>query len=284
MVVKFLNLFFILVVSSHCYSQQWMLTLRPYVGGPTLSTQKNKIVMDNNVNFSNFMNVAAYSFTDNLSLSWEYNWSLLVDIYRFKNNWRLGLGFSVYGGSQTFLKAEAFDAYTWMPNQHTLYGNNIVYSNSHYENLIAIGPLDFEVFALFSKDLNIELNTRINQVHSFSLGFGATNMKASYDMEEYNLNLGKTTYKKYTSHKILPFSLLRYEVLFLSRKKKNLFSLALTYQQGFFKVARMEMLDVYNVGPYTSQSATSRGSSFYLSLSRPFSIISGDKSNKQLKL
>jgi hypothetical protein len=164
-----------------------------------------------------------------------------------------------------------------------MYGENILYQNTTYERLIDMGPMDFQIFSLFSKDLEIQMNKKTNQLHTFSFGLGATNMKASYDYLQESL-LGRITYKKYTSHNILPFCLLRYEVLFRTKQKKNLFSLALSYQQGFFKVDRIEMIDIYDIGPYYSQAAVSRGSSLYLSLSRPFTIYSSEKTSNLNKL
>ena len=284
-VIKYSNFIIILFVSSFCYSQHWMLTLHPYIGGPSLSTQRmEKVVMDENLVFSNGHNTEAYSFSDNVSLSGQYNLSLLANVYRFKNNWRLGVGFGVYNGSRAFLKAAAYNASNELSdNEYDLYGENILYQNTTYERLIEMGPVDFQIFSLLSKDLEYQLNTRTNQLHSFSFGLGVTNMKASYDQYIENL-LGKITYKKYTSHNILPFCLLRYEVLFRTKQKKNLFSLALSYQQGFFKVDRMEMIDIYDIGPYYSQAAVSRGSSLYLSLSRPFTIYSSEKKSNSNKL
>jgi hypothetical protein len=271
--IKVILFAFVGIVSSVSYSQSWQLTFKPYFGGVSLCTQRSgKVVMDDNIVYANGYKPTSYSIFDNLCLSSSYSLGFLSDIYQLKNKWTLGVGLNVYTSSQAFYKLKAIGGNYDLFNVYVVSDKDIVYGNSKYLRFVETGPVDFQLLAMCSKEMNIRVNNRENTIHSIGIGAGCTNMKASDDMEVYS-EIDKYTYKKYTNHKIHPFLLLRYEVLLRNKKQRNLFSVALSYQQGIFKVGHIEVEDVYNYWAFKSQGYVSRGSSFYLSVSRPFVII-----------
>ena len=279
-----------LFVSSICYSQKWICNIRPYIGGLCLTTQRmEKTKMDENVIYSNGLSFVSNSFADNICFNSEYSLNLLTDIYQFRNKWRVGVGIGFYSGSDNFLKtstSNVLDGYSGNLKtvNYTVFNNNLWYATTSYSQSDEMGPLPIQVFGVMSKDLNLQFNNRINQIHSISLGLGATRMNPNVNGGFFLTPNYLTTYKRYTDYKMHPFCLFRYEVLFRTKKEKNLFSIALSYQQGFFKVARMEVIDIYNYWSFYSQASVSRGSSFNLTLSRPFNIVLSNKSQTKNKI
>lgn len=265
MVIRTFFIFAIFVVSGVCHSQHWLLRVKPIIGTPLASFQRfDKVVYDPVINYSNGYKPISFLFTDNVKLRLQYNLELFADVYELNPNWRVGAGFGVYNGGVAFLSVES-----GQQNSKYVTDNEIILGNSIDKFRSTIGPVDFNMYTLATRKLNFEINKKDNVLQFISLGAGFTKNKKNDRTWIWN-PVGLFVSETYKSHNYFPFLLLRYELEFINKKGKNLFSCALNYQQGIFKKAKFTHYDIYNAGSFDYQSTITRGSSIGVSINKPF--------------
>lgn len=273
--MKVILIFILSVVSGVCHSQQWFFRVKPMIGTPIASFQRfDKVVYDAEINYSNGNKPSNISITDNVLLRLQYNLELFADFYQINPNWKIGAGFGVYNGSSIFLRADYIEQNSkliWLDVIDLGNGKNSVFSFA--------GPVDFNMYSLFTRKIDSKINGRENLEHYLSIGAGFTkNKKNDRSWESSGLWILET----YKSHNHFPFLLLRYELEFLTKKGGNLFNCSITYQQGIYKVAKLSHYDIYDQGPFDYQQSNTRSSSIGVSISKPFYIKRPAKSIEKL--
>jgi hypothetical protein len=251
------------VVSGVCHSQHWFLRVKPMIGTPIASFQRfDKVVYDPVINYSNGNKPSNISITDNVELRLQYNIELFADFYQINPKWKIGAGFGVYNGARAFLKVNSNEQ-----NSKQIWLDEIVLGNAQNASSGSIGPVDFNMYSLVTRNIEAKINGRENLEYYLSIGAGFTKNKKNDRSWE---NEGIWIYETYKSHNYFPFLLLRYELEFLTKKGGNLFNCSITYQQGIYKVGKFTHFDIYDQGSFEYQQSNSRGSSIGVSISKPF--------------
>lgn len=263
--MKVILFFLLTVVSGVCHSQHWFLRVKPMIGTPIASFQRfDKVVYDPVINYSNGYKPSNISITDNVELRLQYNIELFADFYQINAKWKIGAGFGVYNGARAFLNVNANEQ-----NSKLLWQDRIILGNAQNTASGSTGPVDFNLYSLVTRKIDVKINGRENMEHYLSIGAGFTKNKKN-DRSWYNE--GFWIQETYKSHNYFPFLLLRYELEFLTKKGKNLFNCSITYQQGIFKVTKFTHFDIYDQGPFEYQQSNTRGSSIGVSINKPFYI------------
>lgn len=267
----FIFLINLIFESSICYSQNWIFRIKPLVGSPILSFQKfNSVILDNQIIYSNGNKPANFLFSDNAKIQPAFNLELYAEIYQINKKILIGSGFGFYNGGRVFLKVASLQ-------NNSIYTaeNQIIMGNGNYFGSSTIGFNDFNFYLLGSYDPDIKINSNSQNRSLLSMGFGVTNNKKND--RSWITPIGVFEFETFKRHSLLPFLLFRYELELVNKNGKNIFNCYLNYQQGIFNFAKLTLTDVYDLGPFSSQVATSRGTSIGIGLTKPINCSRNKK-------
>ncbi|MCC5923803.1 MAG: hypothetical protein JJT77_08460 [Crocinitomicaceae bacterium] len=281
--LKKLTTIILIFGSSLSYSQNWVFrwtsTFKPTSVGFTHSSYES--VSNEFFFFSPEQNSA---FSGAVTDVWS-TFDHFIDIYELNEKWLFGFGF----GRNVYFTDVYASVISYNLNQGSQINQSLNFVGRGEGDGRFVAPLKFSLSA--KRELKA-FRSRINQSIAFHLDFLYNNTYGEYlgpqsqvipVADWYYIEITTDSYAKGLFGGRLSSGVsLRYEIEFLTKKRKNLLNLNFTYAQGFNRDYASIRFDAYGLDgygatdneeiPYMLTESFSRGSNFSIGISKSISF------------